>query len=170
MIGGAIKCQPVQLPPAPVYPLLCPQQRPTGATVAVEQAKGYYVYRICRKGENPWNLRLPTDISGFHFVEQRALLVHAIAHGNAEDTPSCFLHTSCKLKNALKIFQEREHLYSSWLVRWPKDLVGVDKISFENHIIRAKWYSKCEGDTGLVIEQCRRCIEIQRSFTSTGPA
>jgi hypothetical protein len=95
--------------------------------VAVELAKDYYVYCICRKCEMPWNLRLPIDVSGSQFLEQRALLLHAIAHGNAEDTPSCFLHISGSLNKALKIFQERETLYSSWLVRWPKELVGVEK-------------------------------------------
>jgi hypothetical protein len=127
--------------------------------VAVELAKDYYVYCICFTGEMPWNLRLPIDVSGFQFLEQRALLLHAIAHGNAEDTPSCFLHISGSLHKALKIFQERGTLYSSWLVRWPKELVGVEKVSFEAHTNRAKWFSERPHDTDSVIEQCKRCID-----------
>jgi len=138
---------------------LCPEQRPTGADV-LRGPKGY-AYRICRKGgENPWNLRLPTDVSEFSFDEQRALVIHSIANGNKDATPSNFLHASGNLQKALKIFQEREHLYSTWLVRWPKDLPNVDKLSFEMHDQRAKWFTERQNDTDVLIDLCKRCIDF----------
>ena len=123
--------------------------------------KGFYAYRICRKGgENPWNLRVPTDVSEFTFNGKRALVILSIATGNKDTNPSNFLHASGNLGKALKIFQEREHLYSTWLVRWPKDLPNDDKISFEMHDQRAKWFTERPNDPDAVINLCKRCIDF----------
>ena len=122
--------------------------------------RDHYAFRICRKGEHPWNLRKPTDVSTLSFEEQRALMIPSIANGNKPDTPSHLLHASGSLNKALKIFQEREPLYSNWLVRWPKDLAGVESVSFERNEQRIRWFTERPKDTPVLIDLCKLCIDF----------
>ena len=102
-----------------------PEHAPYRATVSNDT----FVYRVLRKGENPWRMRVPPDIQ-LEYAELRTLLVTAIAHGNNPEQASDFLHATGSLTQAIRIKQERRYLYSNWLVRWRRDSVD-DRIDFE---------------------------------------
>lgn len=140
--------------------LLGPRERPLCAT-ALAPVSEYYAYRICRKGEHPWDLRRPVDCAGLSFMETRALVVTAVATGNDPARPSCFLHATRKLRKALLIFGERGHLYSHFLVRWPKQLVGVTMADFERLGERQKWFFEHDEDSAYLAE----CVRLCRNYT-----
>ena len=108
-----------------------PKRAPLNATEC-KDAKGAFVYRLCRIGETPWTLRQPQDLSNASFSELRALLVSAIAMGNQQAHTSVFLHSTSSLGKIQKILDERRSLYTNWLVRWPKHLKNVDNVAPQN--------------------------------------
>ena len=116
-----------------------------------------FVYRILRRGESPWTLRQPCDMAALGFKEKRALMVMALGMGNSSGHTSPFLHTSSSLRKCLVVFRERNGLYSNWLVRWPKEIPGVECINFAEHVAdRMTWLSADDGDSDLIEECIRR--------------
>lgn len=111
-----------------------------------------YAYRILRKGETPWMLRVPGDCSGLDFLEKRALLVTAVATGNNPQKPSPFLHATRNLRKALLIHSERRHLYSNFLVRWPRKLPNVEMVDFQEKGQPQRWLFERDEDSALVAE------------------
>ena len=135
-----------------------PQKTPQEATENKAE-KDRYCYRICRRGETPWTLRQPPDLTGASFAEKRSLMATGIAMGN--ETPSSFLHATTSLTKVMLVFGERRTLYSHWLVRWPKDIPGVECANFADKAAdRQRWLSEVDGDTALI----ERCIKTARSY------
>jgi hypothetical protein len=130
-----------------------PESTPTCAKTATSQNLSY---RICRKGENPWQLRDPAVTEHLPRAEMRALLLSAVAIGNNPKRPSPFLHATRVLRKALSIFGERRQLYSHWLVRWPYS--AEDSIDFENIGMRNKWFGEDDSDSSLLQEYRHKCL------------
>ena len=124
--------------------LSSPVAPPLHATIALE---GKFAYRVCRKGEDPWNLRRPA-LQHLDFSEKRQALIVAIALGNSLDKTSPFLYSTKSLKKALKIVNERKHRYINWLVRWPLVMEGVDSADFSIGNDKAKWLNHFSTDSG----------------------
>ena len=78
---------------------------------------GNWIYRCLRKGEEPWNIRNPLDLSGCERKEIRAVLLEAVSVGNVKTSP--FLHGTRKLDAAKFLRRERAGMYNNWLIRWP---------------------------------------------------
>jgi len=136
-----------------------PKHAPLNATEC-KDAKGAFVYRLCRIGETPWTLRQPQDLSNASFSELRALLVSAIAMGNQQAHTSVFLHSTSSLGKIQKILDERRSLYTNWLVRWPMHLKNVDKADFETRGDRLKWLSEEMTDSKLL----DNCVQTARGY------
>ena len=82
-----------------------------------------------------------------------------IAMGNEQ--PSSFLHASTSLTKVLLVFGERRTLYSHWLVRWPKEIAGVEVANFADKAAdRQRWLAEVDGDSELI----ERCIKTARSY------
>ena len=134
-----------------------PRETPTCATTSQTHGSQQYAYRICRRGENPWQLREPLLCDDLGFKETRALLLSAVARGNSDKHTSPFLHATRSLKRALWIFQERRHLYSHWLVRWPRQVLEGKCADFQDIAQRSKWLHEDDSDTSLLAEYVQRC-------------
>ena len=80
-----------------------------------------FVYRSLRRFETPFQMRKPVIPKALTHLELRALLLPAVAYGNDKKRTSLFLHCTVSVKKAKAIMEERRHLYSNWLVRFPKD-------------------------------------------------
>ena len=132
-----------------------PKETPTAAVSTQVKGGPAWSYRICRRGENPWQLRDPPVMADLEFAEMRALLLSAVAKGNDPRSPSPFLHATSVLRKALWIFGERRELYSHWLVRFPKSRKGC--IDFEDAAMRGKWFSEHNNDTSLLEEYVQKC-------------
>lgn len=137
--------------------LLGPEEAPNCAVASQSKGAPEYAYRICRRGENPWALREPADLAGMTFQEQRALLVTAVATGNNPARPSPFLHASRSLRKVLLIWGERRHLYSNFLVRWPRKMEDVVAADFENIGTRQRWFHESDSDSALLADCVSRC-------------
>ena len=62
-----------------------------------------------------------------------------------------FLHGTLSLPRALNIMEERRHLYTNWLVRWP--LSGQDAIiNLSTKDEQQAWLLEEDGDTELLLE------------------
>jgi len=117
--------------------------------------KDCFHYRVCRKFENPWQLRDPPDLSDMPFLEQRAIVLSAISQGNLPRFPSPFLHATRSLRRCWFIFCERRSLYSHWIVRWPK---SKDCLDFEAPGIKNKYFAERDGDTSLIAALATKCL------------
>ena len=133
---------------------------PTNAIVEKGPADGW-LYRVLRKGEVPWALRDPPSTEGLDEVELSALVLPAVTLGNQPQHTSPFLHATVSLSKAISIILERRHLYSNWLVRWPKVLPGIKLIDLTVDRTRHQWLGPKPGDTALLEECCR----VARSFS-----
>lgn len=137
-----------------------PKVTPTAAQVT-ETPDKKYAYRICRQGENPWQLRDPPLMRDLPDAELRVLILSAIGTGNQASSPSPFLHATRSLKKALWIFSERRALYSHWLVRWPKWGKDSDCLDFEEPAVRHRWLSEAYSDNVLL----RNYLDKARAYT-----
>ena len=111
---------------------------------------------MCRKGgETPWTLRSPPDFSMLDRRGIRVLMLESVACGNTQESP--FLHGTLGLPRVLKIIEERRHIYTNWLVRWPLDEKGDAVINLSNREHQQAWLQEEDGDTDLVMEWVAHC-------------
>jgi hypothetical protein len=103
-------------------------------------------------------MRTPPDFK-LSQAELRVLVVLAVAHGNQPGMESSFLHSTGSLTKCVKIRTERRHLYSNWLVRWPRECVD-ERIDFDRKKDKYKWLQHEDPDSSLVEE----CLKICRSY------
>jgi hypothetical protein len=127
------------------------------ATTDSTSAAGGFLYRVCRKGETPWALRRPPDVSGLSERELRAMVLPAIAYGNDPARQSPLLHCTITVKKAQAILGERRHLYSNWLCRWPKVCPGMAIIDLSYPSL--KLLDQLPDDTAF-LEEC--VLEVRR--------
>ena len=85
----------------------------------------------------------------------RVLMLESVACGNTKDSP--FLHGTLGLPRVLKIIEERRHIYTNWLVRWPLDEKGDAVINLSNREHQQAWLREEDGDTDLVMEWVAYC-------------
>ena len=137
-----------------------PKVTPTAAQLTGSDQRAW-AYRICRQGENPWQLRDPPLMKDLPEPQLRVLILSAIGTGNQASTPSPFLHATRSLKKAVWIFSERRALYSNWLVRWPKWGEDSDCLDFEKSAVRYKWLSEADSDNSLL----RNYMDKARAYT-----
>jgi hypothetical protein len=74
---------------------------------------------------------------------------------------SPFLHATRSLKKVFMIFGERRHLYSHFLVRWPRSMPDVEMADFEDIATRQRWFSESEQDSALL----ENCVRACRNYT-----
>ena len=119
-----------------------------------------WLYRVLRRGEKPVSLRQPKDFGCSKDDELRALLLDSCAYGNDPANPSCFLHATMRLGNAWRIRNERAHLYSNWLVRFPMEMDGVTVIDLTSYSSAGKYLNDAKGDSAYL----RQCLQVVRGY------
>jgi hypothetical protein len=125
-----------------------------------EPSKKPWLYRVLRRGEFPWELRNPPetkDLSKEAFLD---LLVSAVALGNNPEHTSPFLHTTTSLGRATMLLQERRHLYSNWLVRFPMVIEGIDIVDLSTVHGMQIYLQEKSSDSALL----QSCVGIVRSY------
>ena len=143
-----------------------PHDPPVNATYITGKPMAFYAYRLCCIGEHPWNLRKGTAVgSSVQFTELRALLLNKLRDEKNPYGRSCFLHANCSLWNVLAVFKEREKMYSTWLVRFPRVLEDVEMIDFEDVTERQKWFGERHDDSHLLKELSSACRADTKTLT-----
>lgn len=111
-----------------------------------------YAYRCLRRYETPWIMREP-QLPQLSHQEMRALLLPGVAMGNSKQHTSPFLHCTTDVLKARAIRMERAHLYSNWLVRWPKNCARHIDLS-DKQSQRA--YLEEDTNDSAFLDQCLR--------------
>ncbi len=117
------------------------------------------LYRVLRVGETPLSLRCPpAKYESMTEDELRGPMIHAIAWGNDPARPSEFLHCTRSLARAKVVWSERRALYSTTVVRFPRDAVPEALVFDFSHPNRRREavLGEKRGDTQWVEESLQR--------------
>lgn len=92
---------------------------PADAPASATDTAAGFVYRACRVGESPWNLRHPPDMSHLDNLGLRALLLRSVAKGGDPNQAVPAFARFDELQDRSEAHAGHAMDVSSWLVRRP---------------------------------------------------